>query len=607
MSNQETNKEQNEETNKFKVFSRPIILPNFDSELIKSSNIYTWGKQNVAPYELNNLYSDSKIHKGIIDNKVRYIVSGGLKYIGQNQTLFNTINANYESEYSIQEIIEHLALDFEIFNGFAIKGKWRVGGGAILEFIDFADLRVTKEDAFGNIQYLYSEDWTERNAEKNAEVYEAFNPNKRVGNFVMYWSEKPIKRVGRDKKIIKAKYPQPNYSGAIVDILSEIEVARFGLSELLNQFSVGTMINFTNGIPDPTEKKKFEREFHSKVSGADGAGGYIINYSEGENTAPEVISLQGNNQPERYLNYVKMIQSNILYSHGVTSPSLFGIQREGAIFGATEMETAYSIMKANYFKVRQDKIAKVLQYLFKEIYSLDGQIEFENVQLPWQSAAASVAQATTPQTSFSATEGQKKKSDSHLISLFKDKGIEFDSSKVISAFDVDDFEMIEQREKDLLNKKEFAIELTEIESKILLQIKNGESYSAIKNILKLNDIQLTAAYNKFINNSLITSNNVVTSEGNSLLTSDSEIDIEVRYSYELRSNAPALSAGGKSREFCAEMVKLNRLYTRDEINQISNDFGENVWLFKGGWYRNPETNTNEPACRHTWRQNLIRK
>jgi len=45
---------------------------------------------------------------------------------------------------------------------------------------------------------------------------------------------------------------------------------------------------------------------------------------------------------------------------------------------------------------------------------------------------------------------------------------------------------------------------------------------------------------------------------------------------------------------------MNKLYTLEEINQISTAIDRNVFLYRGGWYHNPETEVNTPSCRHEW-------
>ena len=65
--------------------------------------------------------------------------------------------------------------------------------------------------------------------------------------------------------------------------------------------------------------------------------------------------------------------------------------------------------------------------------------------------------------------------------------------------------------------------------------------------------------------------------------------------------------GGESREFCQKLMKANKLYTRQEIDAMSNEVGGSVWLMRGGWYTKPDTTIHVPHCRHEWQSNLVRK
>ncbi len=82
--------------------------------------------------------------------------------------------------------------------------------------------------------------------------------------------------------------------------------------------------------------------------------------------------------------------------------------------------------------------------------------------------------------------------------------------------------------------------------------------------------------------------------------------LEVRYKY-------AWAAGfsnkdkGSSREFCKVMLDLadqGKVYTRDDINGISNIMGYSVWNRRGGWYHTA-SGVNRPQCRHVWEQQIV--
>jgi hypothetical protein len=87
--------------------------------------------------------------------------------------------------------------------------------------------------------------------------------------------------------------------------------------------------------------------------------------------------------------------------------------------------------------------------------------------------------------------------------------------------------------------------------------------------------------------------------------------VEVRYRYDWRPEYRGLSkADGydKSRKFCQVMMDLSsaRLYTRDDINQLTALMGYSVWERRGGWLT-LEDGRHRPSCRHMWVQQLVIK
>lgn len=85
-------------------------------------------------------------------------------------------------------------------------------------------------------------------------------------------------------------------------------------------------------------------------------------------------------------------------------------------------------------------------------------------------------------------------------------------------------------------------------------------------------------------------------------------EITIKYSYENRQDVPPLVPGSEgSRPFCAKLTKLHRLYTRKDIESLSELMGYDVWTHCGGWYHNPVTKQNEDQCRHQWVGHVVVK
>ena len=83
----------------------------------------------------------------------------------------------------------------------------------------------------------------------------------------------------------------------------------------------------------------------------------------------------------------------------------------------------------------------------------------------------------------------------------------------------------------------------------------------------------------------------------------------VRYSYEWKSIVPTderNTSAHPSRPFCAKLMRLDRLYSRSEIESISRRLGYSVFDRGGGWW-NMGDGVNSPSCRHQWVSRVVIK
>lgn len=76
-------------------------------------------------------------------------------------------------------------------------------------------------------------------------------------------------------------------------------------------------------------------------------------------------------------------------------------------------------------------------------------------------------------------------------------------------------------------------------------------------------------------------------------------EILIRYSYEGPQDS-------RNRPFCARLMKLNKFYSRSDIESISMIMGYSVWDRRGGWFTEPD-GSHRPYCRHEWKANLVKR
>jgi hypothetical protein len=571
---------------KYQSFSRKFLIPKATEPDNKKDELVNWGKDNLYPYWLSGLVDDCAIHCGIIKSKVHYTISGGLKYTGTNQIGFEQFLKNSIGSQDMAEVYTALSYDLEVYDGMAVRGVWNTDGTAsYIESINMADIRkhLTEE------AWWYCEDWTDTKVARRK--IPVLNLRDKTGEFILVHLESPKKKlVGR--KLEGGIYPTPSYSGGIRSILTDIEISKYDLSEIVNGFMMGTLINFANGVPENDEDKNdFESSIKDDGQGAENANSLIVTYSDGKEREPTVHSLTGNNLADRYIIKGEAVTDKILRAHSVTSPLLFGVKEAGQLGGTTELEIGYSIMKANYFANRQQTIASMLQYLMNYAFGVDGELEFEDVDLN-----------ITPQPQQQKKEFKEDK-DKELLSHFTGIGKPRNEFKILKSLPLTSNDFEAENGRLLSDFKKFDEPLTAIQKEVLKHIGNGETFNSIVKATGLAGSVVARIYQSLTTGEFISETGELKDRGMRIVAESDQTRIEIRYSYELRPDAPALLT--ESRPFCKELIALDRLYTREEIDFISSKMGFSVWNYRGGWYHNPETGRNTPFCRHTWQQNVI--
>ena len=205
------------------------------------------------------------------------------------------------------------------------------------------------------------------------------------------------------------------------------------------------------------------------------------------------------------------------------------------------------------------------------------------------------------------------KSDDEILALFEGKGFSRDRFKVIQ-----NDRMVFSSTMDEFVKQELFAEymLNEVQRKILQQIQNDPKVTVpqIAKATGIDEASVIGRINTLIDDNVLTEDISRVGEVSRKITKTGEAAIKrltpvtsfkVLYSYEERPNVPVAASG--SRPLCEMLYKggNSMLFTREEIQNISNQLGYSVFQLCGGWYRNPNTGRTTPFCRHEWRRNVV--
>jgi hypothetical protein len=644
-------------------FSKQYQLPVEEKD--SQRGFIKWGRKNDYPFFLIELLQGSAWHQGIIKNKTYYIAGGGLEAVSGDLTAFL---ANPFADFDMNEIAQRMAFDFEVFGAMAVIGTWNREGTKVVrwEHMDIDLIRITEDERL----YYVSDDWSalQQSAEKtNYRSYPALNENNRTGSFILYYKE-PSKQA-RGEKGIYPKPPYYGGITAIqtdVDIskfhMYELQNG-FKAGTLINLAS--------GEPETSEEERKIKEQIKGRTQSVEDAGEIIITFSNGADEAPTVMPLNGNNLHERYAMTEKSVQQNILVAHSVVAPSLFGIapngsfnaaetddlfeiykntyvnsrqkqiewlmnymvQLSGAIgtlklvdvrpivaaapvtatpvtdaSGATEAAQV-DVAKSALNGAQIASLVEVAASIKSGILTPDAALQIVLASFPTIAEAQARKIVGLPSTTLSSCD-HKHEFSADEITIFSEYGVDASEYKVLKTniieWDTPSDEVFSKEQMMFATIGEVKANISALEKSILSMLIAGEDASSIASATGASVEEIAKSTERLIDFELLVDGEVSDLGKQLLDEAPAPIDqFMVVYSYQKRPGVPKVLT--KSRDFCLRLLSLNRLYTRDEINNISSRVDRNVWNYRGGWYTNPQTKVSTPYCRHIWVQQLVIK
>jgi hypothetical protein len=202
--------------------------------------------------------------------------------------------------------------------------------------------------------------------------------------------------------------------------------------------------------------------------------------------------------------------------------------------------------------------------------------------------------------------------DANILDKFEGKGVSKQGFKVIESSKMHFSSMDDFVKQDLF--AEYM--LNEVQKKIITQIQRNENITIpqIAKVVGIDEASVISRINTLIDDQVLVEKinrdglitRSVTRSGVAAIKRLQPVtSFKVLYSYEKRKDAPDLLPGSSSRPLCSELIKRDLFFTREEIQNLSNQLGYSVFQLCGGWYTNPDTKKRTPFCRHEWKRNVV--
>jgi hypothetical protein len=525
-----------------------IELSRYEQPVITENKREEWvdfGADNNYYGFLIDCYKNSTTNNALINAICKLIYGKGLDATDSNK------KPNDYAQMKMlfrKEVLKKATTDLKLLGQFALQVIYNKKGDKIVkvEHIPVQLLRAEKCDENGDIKaYYYSDNW---------EDIKKFKP-KRISAFGFGDKTLEILFVG-NYTVGQKYYSSVDYTGAIPYCNLEHSISDYLINDVQNGFSGTKVINFNNGVPDEDKQSMIANNVMNKLTGANGLK-VIVSFNNDETAKTTVDNIPLDNAPEHYAYLSEEARGKILLGHGITSGLLFGIpSANGFSSNADELKNASILFDNMVIKPFQETV----------LDALDKILAFNGVSLNLYFKTLQPLEFIDLSPVLSDEEEEEK------------TGLKL--SKHIDEIDVDKFgETLDPKEWELVDSRPVDYE-TEAQLDAELEALNNPKKS------------LMAKMWEFVTTGVARPNAPSSQDGTFFVS-------RYRYTGTIKEN---------SRDFCKKMLNANKLYRKEDIEQMSAKPSTNgewaergkdtydIFLFKGGG-----------ACHHFWTRETYRR
>jgi len=625
----------------------------------KNQDWITYGDDNKYPYHLLNLLNTSAKHNAIVNGKANFIVGSGLQWEDEQYQYLAEKDINRAGE-SINDILAKIALDLEVFGGCYLEVIYNTFNEPVsLYHIDYAKVRSNVD----NTEFYISEQWETKGKPDDIVTIKAYDGENTEGKKIIYLKEyRPnvntytlpsyqgaLNYIELDvavsefhlNAIHNGMTPSKmiSFNNGTPSVEEQRTIERQLKEKFAGEKNAGKfIINFNN---DPSKaptvldlsasdldkqfdllNKTIQQEIFSghRVTSPTLFGIATEGALGSRNEIREAYQIFQNTYIngkqifiERWLKYILApFGYNTDFTIKQTEPLAFEFSEAIIASNMTQDEIREklglpSIVQENVKQDIVDSIKSLPQEIAAKVIE-----NMTSEELRGLIGLGSLVQEVQQKEQFSAEE------DDFAIEVFSEFGTPKSEFQVLKSRRVQFDENFEP-----IKHQEFAdidIIITQMQSGILDLIQKNKYITAneIAEALNVDAQMVVGAIASMSLNGLIELNEIkkngeviierkLTDLGKSQKNARKPLaEISIRYSYEVDPilGPPVIST---TRPFCKRLIGLDKVYSRAEIEQISQRLGYSVWKRRGGFYYNKITKKTTPYCRHLWVEQVIVK
>lgn len=322
-----------------------------------------WGNRNDYPIKLSELYFNSIVHKSCVDFGVTAILGDGIDYQAMNMNETEVMPNNLQTW---DELIRCLALDYILYGSYAFQIIRNKDGRTFSYYHQpISSVRCSPRDEEGNItSYWLCQDWTAVGKYPPIEIPRfGFQEEETIN------SGKPYLFVFESYTPDLDYYTTPKYVGGIKAIMTELELIRYDLRAVKNNFSANGFLVLPR-VESDEERRELLNNIKNSFVGADNANSLVVTFSNGDENDSNVAKFVKIDKDSNNVNLFSESNSRnidrIVTAHRIPSKALIGMPIDGATLGGggNEVNVAWNLFNKTVATEYRNAILTTINKMF---------------------------------------------------------------------------------------------------------------------------------------------------------------------------------------------------------------------------------------------------
>ena len=322
-----------------------------------------WGNKNDYPIKLSELYFNSIVHKSCVDFGVTAILGDGVDYQAMNMNETEVMPNNLQTW---DELIRCLALDYILYGSYAFQIIRNKDGRTFSYYHQpISSVRCSPRDEEGNItSYWLCQDWTATGKYPPIEIPRfGFQEEETIN------SGKPYLFVYESYTPDLDYYTTPKYVGGIKAIMTELELIRYDLRAVKNNFSANGFLVLPR-VESDEERRELLNNIKNSFVGADNANSLVVTFSNGDENDSNVAKFVKIDKDSNNVNLFSESNSRnidrIVTAHRIPSKALIGMPIDGATLGGggNEVNVAWNLFNKTVATEYRNAILTTINKMF---------------------------------------------------------------------------------------------------------------------------------------------------------------------------------------------------------------------------------------------------